>query len=162
MTDENDEQKAGPPKQEAPKAPAAADSIRHANGRIKKGFSGNPKGRPKKPERAWSNRQFNTDILLEANAEVAVTRNGKTELVAMSRLIIRQLLIKVLKSDNLREILNALGYIERAQSAQENRDWKFYQDLEQVEKSFEDISVLISEAGALEHRDKWRRKSRKI
>lgn len=160
--DQNDDEHiASTPAQEAPKASTAPVSGRNKRGRFEKGFTGNAKGRPRRAERAWSNRQWAADILSEANAEVAVTRNGKTELVPMYQLIIRQLLIKATKSDNLRQIITALNFFERAQSSRESKDWKFYQELEQVEKSFEEFSELASETIALEHRDKWRKRSRR-
>src|ERR1039458_2734096 len=90
MTDENDDHEVRPPTEGAPQAPASAESGRHANGRIKKGFTGNPKGRPKNAQRACSKCQSIEDVQSEANAEVTVTRNGKTELVPISKLIVRQ------------------------------------------------------------------------
>jgi hypothetical protein len=160
MTDEDNDDGDELPPQGAPKASPPADTGRLKNGRFKKGFTGNANGRPKKSERAWSHRQLATDIVLEANAEVPVTKDGKVEFIPMHRLIMRRLFIQAAKGD-LQAQKMALEYISRAQSYREAKDWKLHQELEQIEMMFEKDSEMFSERAARRGRNKWRKKSRK-
>ena len=59
---------------------------------FKKGVSANPKGRPKKRERSWSENQLCADILQEADKQVIVSVNGKRESISMHVLIVRRIL----------------------------------------------------------------------
>lgn len=56
----------------------------------KKGVSGNPRGRPKRLGRAWSQRQYYFDFLTEANALVPVTVNGKRRMEPFISVVLRQ------------------------------------------------------------------------
>jgi hypothetical protein len=120
--------------QVAPDASTIPANGRLKNGRFEKGFTGNAKGRPRKPERAWSNRQLTDDILLEANVEVPVTRNGKTEMVSMHRLIIRRINNQA-ANGNTRAQKMALDYMGRAQSGREAKHWKFHKDLARADRN---------------------------
>ena len=99
--------------------------------------------------------------MLEANAEVPVTRNGKTEMVSMHRLIIRRINNQA-ANGNTRAQKMALDYMGRAQSGREAKHWKFHDDLERIETQFEEESEIFSEKSAREVRDKWRKKSRNV
>jgi hypothetical protein len=78
----------------------------------------------------------------------------------MHRLIWRRLFNEAVKGEPWAQKM-ALDYIGRAQSNRELKDWEFHQDLEKLEKQFDEAREIFSEKSAQEVRDKWRRKSRK-
>jgi hypothetical protein len=56
--------------------------------RFKKGVSGNPSGRPKKPS------DFLSALLREANSEVTITEKGKRKMVKMIDVVAKQVMTK--------------------------------------------------------------------
>jgi hypothetical protein len=58
------------------------------NGQFKKGASGNPSGRPKKPS------DFLSALLREANSEVPINENGKPKLVKKIEVVAKQVMNK--------------------------------------------------------------------
>src|SRR5271168_407428 len=58
------------------------------SGQFKKGISGNPSGRPKKPSDLLS------ALLREANSEVTITEKGKRKVVKMIDVVAKQVMTK--------------------------------------------------------------------
>jgi hypothetical protein len=58
------------------------------SGQFKKGISGNPSGRPKKPS------DFLSALLREANSEVPITEKGKRKVVKMIDVVAKQVMTK--------------------------------------------------------------------
>jgi hypothetical protein len=58
------------------------------SGQLKKGTSGNPSGRPKKPL------DFLSALLREANSEVPITEKGKRKVVKMIEIVAKQVMTK--------------------------------------------------------------------
>lgn len=107
--------------------------------RWRKGVSGNPKGRPKRTERAWTARQFDTDFLLEANAMKQVRVNGKVESVPMMQLIIRRLLTDAAQG-KFRAVREAFKHLQQAYRARAFSNSALFDYLEKMERQAIDIS----------------------
>src|SRR6185295_18425628 len=101
---------------------------------FKKGISGNPRGRPKKRERAWSAGQLHADILREANREVEVTTNGITERLSMYEFIIRRILTDAARGD-FRSKKLAIETIGDAAAGRARLNQNFYNLLEAAERN---------------------------
>jgi Family of unknown function (DUF5681) len=71
---------------------AAYEDPRCANGKFRKGHSGNPKGRPPKEKRAFTGRQLTADVLLAMEEEMAMTEQGKRKKLPIILFIYKQLL----------------------------------------------------------------------
>jgi hypothetical protein len=97
--------------------------------RFKKGVSGNPRGRPIKPERARSLRQLNSDILKSANMEHSIVTNGKEERVPIIELMLRQLFVMGTKR-NMKALERALNLYQSALSHNFNLNRVFHNVLE--------------------------------
>ncbi len=80
---------------------------RDNHGRFPKGFSGNRKGRPRKPKRTFTNEQVREDILFAMEEKLPISVNGKIKKIPAIQLIAKQLVMKAVKGDN-RCILKAL------------------------------------------------------
>lgn len=72
----------------------SADGPRDTKGRFRKGHSGNRKGRPPKPKRAFSDRQLRADVLYAMEQETTITVDGKPRKVPLIHVIYQQLLRK--------------------------------------------------------------------
>src|ERR1700737_1418498 len=74
---------------------------REINGRFRKGHSGNPKGRPRKPRRSpVSDRQHKRDILLTMEEEMSLTTmEGKRKKLPIIVVVYKQLLAQAAKGD---------------------------------------------------------------
>jgi hypothetical protein len=149
------------PQQAVPSAPEPGGPMRKPNGQYNKTFTGNSKGRPKKPERAWSHHQFTMDVLSEANKEVQVTADGKSENVSMHNLLIRALIHKGVKGDT-KAAKMALEAIHRAQSGRELKEWQFFKDLEKVERIANQPPISVLEDKTPVMLPTWRKWSRKV
>ena len=155
----DDEHKAGTPPQMAPKAFAKPEIGRLKNGRFKKGFTGNAKGRPRKPERAWSRRRLDLDILREANMLVPIKVNGKTEFITKHQLLHRQLVARAINGD-MKAYKLVLDQHSEAQSSHERRNMATFAYLEQCELEAEHPPLSLSKEEFQETINVWRKHSR--
>lgn len=117
--------------QTAPDAPPAYVG-RLKNGRFGKGHSGNLAGRPKKMERAWSQRQMDLDLLREGNRLVSVHVDGKIQKITMRELMFRALISQGMKG-NLKAFELAWEMLNDAQRDHQLRNPGTFQWLEQCE-----------------------------
>jgi hypothetical protein len=114
---------------------------RRPNGQFQKGTSGNLNGRPKKQERAWSQRQREFDTVKEANRLIRVIENGKVEYISTEQALMRQLLRKGINGD-MKAAKMALDRVDRSQSSRESRDREVFKDLEFLEKNHEQSCAI--------------------
>ena len=152
-----------------PKAPAPtmeSNSTPHVparkpNGQYQTGTTGNPRGRPKKQERARTGRQLTKYVLDEAERLVPVTVDGKTEMISMYVLLIRQMFNRALK-EGPKQIEKALERIERAQSHHEADYRWFFEELKKAEAIVNLPPLALLETKTPETIAEWRKWSRKI
>jgi uncharacterized protein DUF5681 len=91
---------------------------RDPRGRIKKGSSGNPKGRPPKEVRGFGHRQLARDIIAES--ERLITVNG--EQMTAQKLFIRQVHADAIKGDkSSRELLVKLQEMAFSELLKQNK-----------------------------------------
>lgn len=107
--------------------------------RWRKGVSGNPKGRPKRAERAWTARQFDTDFLLEANAMKQIVVNGKVQSVSMIQLVIRRLLTDAAQG-KFRAVRDAIKLLQQANRGRAFANPALFDFLEKLEREAIDTS----------------------
>jgi hypothetical protein len=157
---DNSEDKDIPLAQAAPEASHTQANGRLKNGRFKKGFTGNAKGRPVKRERAWSSRQLDLDMLKEANRLVEIQVNGKTELITMSQLLNRQLLARAAKGD-MKAFKLAFEKLDEAQSGHEYRNRVTFAYLEECELEAECPPMGLSKEEFQKDINVWRKRSRR-
>jgi hypothetical protein len=160
MIDRDNKRDTEIPAQVAPAASSPAASGRLSNGRFEKGFTGNAKGRPKKPERAWSRRQQAVDVLREANRLIPIQVHGKAEFITVRQLIYRNLLSLAAKGD-AKAAKIALEKIDRAQLDHENRNHATFSFLEICELQADNPPMGLSKEEFQEDINEWRRRSRR-
>jgi hypothetical protein len=127
---------------------------------FKKGVSANPKGRPKKSESAWTERQLNAEILEEAFRMVPIKTNGKITLVSMFRLNVRRVL-----TDGAQGHLPSAKYvIESVGDAVAKRaitHKSLYDVVEDIERDAVLKGHYPSNHNVFEMRNYWRKRTRK-
>jgi hypothetical protein len=72
---------------------------RENSGRFAKGCSGNPRGRPRKAKRTFTNEQVRDDFLLALEEKLAVPINGKVRKIPAIQVITKQLVMTAAKGD---------------------------------------------------------------
>ena len=144
--------------QTAREAPFANEG-RLKNGRFGKGFSGNLGGRPKKMERAWSQRQVDLDLLREGNRLVSVHVDGKIQKITMRELMFRALTTQAVKG-NLKAFQLAWDALNDAQSGHQLRNPGTFQWLEVCELEAEHPRIGTKEQ--FQHvLNSWKKKTRR-
>ena len=129
--------------------------------RFKKGVSGNPRGRPIKPERARSLRQLNSDILKSANMEHLIITNGKEERVPIIELMLRQLFVMGTKG-NMKALECALSLYQSALSHNVNLNRVFHNVLEDQELQAVMKGNSPPNSEVFKRRNYWRKRSQKL
>jgi len=100
---------------------------------FQKGVSPNPLGRPKKRERAWSENQLNTDILVEASRLVPVKVNGKTVRITLQELITQRIFMDAARGAKGAMRL-AMELVRDAALGKAKLHKKFYDNLDYLEE----------------------------
>lgn len=111
------------------------------SGQFKKGISGNPSGRPKKPSDLYS------EITRELNGRVVINENGKRKVIKMSEASTKQLVTKAV-SGNFREqrLLASLRKEMAAKAAEQQLKSQNQRDIESLsarELTDEELWILI-------------------
>lgn len=93
---------------------------RGKDGRYRKKFSGNPKGRPPRPRRKLDDEQMREDILRALEELTTITVGGKRQTVPVMQVIYKQLFAKAASGD-VRCIIKAIELREKTVAAQRER-----------------------------------------
>jgi hypothetical protein len=86
---------------------------RDSHGHFAEGFSGNPRGRPRKPKRTLSKEQFREDVLSEFEQDIEAVVDGKRRKLPVARWLVKKLIRKALQDDDTRCLLKAIELRQR-------------------------------------------------
>jgi hypothetical protein len=109
------------------------------NGQFKKGISGNPSGRPKKPSDPAS------DLMKELQSRVTYHEKGKRKAITKSVGITRQVVNKAL-SGNLQAARMVADWIRQETVAEQPQDSRNKPDRKRVDMTDEELLMLIQES----------------
>lgn len=118
--------------------------------RWKKGQTGNPKGRPRKRERSWSDYQLVLDTLEVANKEITVGISGKKQKMPTYKALLESLFREGLRG-NIRAAKLALEYTDAATAERSRQFPDAYQLLKDYEHRMAKCSLHEREALAMEY-----------
>ena len=109
------------------------------SGQFKKGISGNPSGRPKKPS------DFLSALLREANSEVTITEKGKRKVVKMIDVVAKQVMTKAATGNiQAQRLLYKLLQQARERAAEEpNSRNKPDRDPQPEDLTYEELLMII-------------------
>lgn len=131
-----------------------------ADGRFKKGLSGNPKGRPRKTERSHTERQELRDLIEIFHEPTPITLNGKRRSLPLILCIFRQGMNQAAKG-SFRHYAKAVDLYERTIALAQQLNPRPVNELESVEKTLNEMRTKI-DRDAEEIVNEMRRKTRRI